>query len=472
MSGEPAPATMLLRFYGAAGEVTGSCHILEIGRQRLLLDCGMIQGGGDSEERNRAAFPFAPEQIDAVVLSHAHIDHSGRLPLLVKRGFKGPIFTTPAGRDLCRILLADSAFLATRDAEAQSRRHGRTVQPLYTVEEAMQTLERFETLPYDNAHEILPGVVLRFRDAGHILGSSCVELELREGERRCRLVFSGDLGQYDSPILRDPAAIGRADVVVMESTYGDRLHRDREATLDEFGEILRGAAGDGGNVLIPAFAIGRTQEILYLLGKYFDAWGLAGWQIFLDSPMAIETSAIYWKHHDLYDEEALRLRREAGPMPRLPNLALSHTADDSRAINQIRSGAIVIAGSGMCTGGRILHHLKHNLWRHECHVIFSGFQAQGTLGRALVDGREYVRIYGEVVKVAAQVHTLGGLSAHGDQRDLLAWYAGIAGKPPVWLVHGERGAATALRDRFAALDVTATVAESGMAVDLARLSAG
>jgi metallo-beta-lactamase family protein len=459
-----------LEFYGAAGEVTGSCHVLTIGGRRLLLDCGMIQGGPAPDERNRAPFPFDAAQVDAVVLSHAHIDHCGRLPLLRKRGFRGPIFANPACRDLVRILLADSATMAERDAERDSRRQKaggkRRVEPLYTLADALEVLRQFRTVRYGQALEVLPGVELTFRDAGHILGSASVWLTLRENGLERRLVFSGDVGQYDSPILRDPEAGPAADLVLLESTYGSRLHRDREATLEEFGGILRTARRDGGNVLIPAFAVGRSQEILYELATHFDAWQLADWQVFLDSPMAIEASEVYWKHAELFDEEAQEWHARARALPALPNLTLTRTADESMAINRITHGAIVVAGSGMCTGGRIVHHLKHNLARPECDVVFSGFQAQGTLGRAIVDGRDHVRIHGSPVKVAARVHTLGGFSAHGDQHDLVRWYRAIPGRPPVWLVHGEPAAAEALRDVLRSEGARAEVAVPGVTLDL------
>jgi metallo-beta-lactamase family protein len=462
---------MQLEFYGGAGEVTGSCHILTVGGRRLLLDCGLIQGGEAPLERNRAPFPFDAAQVDAVVLSHAHIDHCGRLPLLRKRGFRGPIHSNPACRDLARILLADSATMQERDAERANRRRQRegdprVIEPLYTLEDALDVLQQFRTVRYGQPVEVLPGVELTFRDAGHILGSTSVWLTLREGALERRLVFSGDVGQYDMPILRDPEAGPAADLVVMESTYGDRLHRDRAATLEELGGILRSARRDGGNVLIPAFAVGRSQEILFELATHYDAWQLDDWQVFLDSPMAIEASEVYWKHAELFDEEAQAWRARLRSLPALPNLRLCRTAEESMAINRIPNGAIVIAGSGMCTGGRIVHHLKHNLARPECDVVFSGFQAQGTLGRAIVDGRESVRIHGSPVKVAARVHTLGGFSAHGDQADLLRWHEGIPGRPPVWLVHGEAEAAGGLRDALRRGGVRAEVAAPRTVLDL------
>jgi metallo-beta-lactamase family protein len=468
---------MQLQFYGAAGEVTGSCHVLQVGGRTLLLDCGLIQGGDDPDRRNREPFPFDAAQVDAVLLSHAHIDHCGRLPLLRKRGFRGPVFTTAACRDLARILLADSAHMAEREAErarrhAAERRRGRAgpLEPLFTTEDATETLRQFRTVPYDAPTEVMPGVTATWRDAGHILGSASVWLDLVADGVTRRLVFSGDVGQYDSPILRDPERGGRADIVVMESTYGDRRHREREQTLREFGEILRAARRDGGNTLIPAFAVGRSQDILYSLATHFDAWRVGDWQVFLDSPLAIEASEIYWRHADLYDAEATAARRKAERMPPLPNLTLCRTAEESMAINRIRDGAIVIAGSGMCNGGRILHHLKHNLSRPECNVIFTGFQAMGTPGRAIVDRREHVRILGEPVRVAAQVHTLGGFSAHGDQQDLLRWHEGLEGPRHTWLVHGEQPGAAGLRDALRMRGIRAEVARPGQRIDLAALA--
>jgi metallo-beta-lactamase family protein len=461
-----------LEFYGAAGEVTGSCHILSVGRRTVLLYCGLIQGGDAPDERNRAEFPFPADRIDAVVLSHAHIDHCGRLPLLRQRGFRGPIYATSACRDLARILLADCAAMGEREAERENRKRAEKgaasfVEPLYTVGDAAETIQQFRTVPYGRAVEVVPGVRLTFRDAGHILGSASVWLELTEGELTRRLAFSGDLGQYDSPILRDPENGAAADLVLMESTYGDRLHRERADTLREFGEIIRNAGRDGGNVLIPAFAVGRTQDVLYEFGRHFDEWRLGEWQIFLDSPMAIEASGVYWKHTELYDEEARELRLRVGNLVPLPNLTLCRSVDESMNVNRLRNGAIVIAGSGMCTGGRIVHHLKHNLWRRECDVVFTGFQAGGTLGRAIVDGRRSVRIHGSHVEVRARIHTLGGFSAHADQQDLLRWYRGLPGRPPVWLVHGESTGAEGMREALRSAGARAVVARQGMRLDLA-----
>jgi metallo-beta-lactamase family protein len=436
---------MHLEFFGAAGEVTGSCHILKVGGKTVLLDCGLIQGSRADEERNADPFPFDASKIDAVVLSHAHLDHCGRLPLLVKRGYRGPIFAQNAACDLVEILLADAARLEERDAKYQSRKFGKNVKPLYTTHEADAVVELLVPVKYRTPFDVVTGVEARFRDAGHILGSCSVEIRATEGTTKRRIVFSGDLGQYDTPILHDPESIKKADVVLMESTYGGRRHRDRSETIKEIGEIISRAGSGKGNILIPAFAIGRSQEILYQLGKNYEEWGLNRFHIFLDSPMAIKASRVYWKNDDLYDEEATRLRKENGGMPLLPNLKLSQATDESMAINQIRSGAIIIAGSGMCNGGRIIHHLKHNLPNSNNQVFVVGYMARGSLGRKLVDKHDSVRIHGEDVRVRAQIHTVGGLSAHGDQDDLARWYECFETKPPVYLIHGEDDA----RDDFA-----------------------
>ena len=464
---------MRLVFHGAAGRVTGSCHLLEAGGRRILLDCGLIQGSREEEALNRAPFPFEPADIDAVVLSHAHIDHSGRLPLLYKAGFRGPVYAQAATADLCRIMLKDSGFLQEKDAETENRKRARKglapVDPLYTVADAVAAMRRFRRLPYDEKRTILPGIEIRFRDAGHILGSSIVEAWLAEGELRRKVVFSGDLGQPATPILRDPTPVREADVVLLESTYGDRLHRSRERTLEELAGIFAEALSGKGNILIPAFAVGRTQEILYLFGQHAGEWALDRWQVCLDSPMAIDATAVYAKHAALFDDEAARLWREGGAAA-LGGVRICRTSEQSRALNRIRSGAIIIAGSGMCEGGRIRHHLKNNAWRKECHIVIVGYQARGTTGRRLVDGAPSIRLWGEEIRVAAKVHTVGGLSAHADQAGLAQWYGAFASRPPVCLVHGEEDAQVALeailRERYGA---KVTRAAEGMAIDLARL---
>lgn len=440
---------MKLEFFGAAAEVTGSCHILHVGGRRVLLDCGLIQGSRKDEDRNRDPFPFEAAKIDAVVLSHAHLDHCGRLPLLVKRGFRGPIFAQEASAELVAILLADAAHLAERDAEYRSRKIGKKVKPLYTLAEGEQVMRQIHGRKYRDEFKVIEGVRATFRDAGHILGSCTVEIRADEPGLARRIVFSGDLGQYDTPILRDPEPVPRADLVLMESTYGGRRHREREETIRELGEILTSPRSDRGNILVPAFSIGRTQEIMYELGKYYDEWDLGRFRIFLDSPMAIEATKVYWEYPHLYDEEATRLRKESGGMPLLPNLVLSRTPEESMAINRMDSGAIVIAGSGMCNGGRIIHHLKHNLEHEDTQVLITGYQAQGSLGRRLVNGERSVRIHGQDIPVRATIHTIGGLSAHGDQDDMARWYGSIENRPPVYLVHGEPESREAFRTYLA-----------------------
>ena len=444
---------MQIECFGAAGEVTGSCHLLTVAGKRILLDCGLFQGGRDAEVRNFAPLPFDPFALDAVILSHAHIDHSGRLPLLVKAGFRGPIHTHYASLDLCAVMLRDAAFIHEKEVEWENRKRERRGQkllkPVYDRADAQQAMRNFEAQAYGEAREILPGVVLTLHDAGHILGSAIVQLDLTEGDKVCRLVFSGDLGQAEVDILPDPSLIETADVVLLESTYGDRCHRSHADTLAEMQEVLARALAGHGNVLIPAFAVGRTQELLYLFGQHFEDFGLQRWQVFLDSPLAIEATEIYLRHSALFDAEAQAVFASKREFPLLPNLHLSRTPAQSMAINRIRSGAIIMAGSGMCTGGRIRQHLKHNVWRRDCHVVIVGYQAQGTLGRRLVDGAREIRLWGETIRVQAAVHTLGGFSAHADQRGLTEWVLGIKqpegrGRPEIWLVHGEPEAAQTL----------------------------
>ena len=465
---------MELEFFGASAGVTGSCHILRINHRQILLDCGLFQGGREEEARNRGPFPFDPASIDAVVLSHAHIDHSGRVPLLVKQGFKGPVYAQNATMELCRVLLLDSASLQERDAIYQNKRRARknqpALKPLYTTEDAVDALQQFQGLKYNQKQEILPGVVIRYQDAGHILGSAAVELWLTENGHSRKLVFSGDIGHYGTPILNDPTPITEADAVLMESTYGNRLHRNRELTENEIGEVIQAARHQKGNILIPAFAIGRSQEILYMMGMHYDDWELDRWNIFLDSPMAIEASKIYWEYSHLYDEEASELRQRLDTMPKLQNIHFTSSVEESQAINRIKSGAIIIAGSGMSTGGRILHHYKENIWRKECHIMIVGYQAYGTLGRRLINGDEQVRIHGDYYRVRAQIHTVGGLSAHADQNGLLRWIGSFTSNPQVFVVHGDRD----VRESFSELledqlQLRSRVAHTGDKIDLLAL---
>jgi metallo-beta-lactamase family protein len=430
----------------------------------------MIQGGDRDEAKNADPFPFDTGEIDAVILSHAHIDHSGRLPLLVKRGFRGPIHTQNATQALIGILLADSADLEDSHVRRENRHRAEKnkplLEPLYTQRDVDDALELTVGHKYREHVRVAPGITLRYLDAGHIMGSTVVELTLEDAGESRVLVFSGDLGQYDSPILRDPESPPKADRVIMECTYGDRRHRERAASIEEMGRVFHDAWDQGGNVLIPAFAVGRSQELLYHLGKHYEAWGIDRWQIFLDSPLAIEASEIYWQYPNLFDAEAKEIFREEVVMPELPNLHFTRSADESRVINRMTRGAIIIAGSGMCNGGRILHHFRRNIDRRETHVLFTGFQPPGTLGRRIIDGAKSIRVFRETYQVKAQIHTIGGMSAHGDCADLLHWYEGIDGRPPVSLVHGDPEAAAAFREALAGEGVDATVADAGDTVAL------
>jgi len=439
---------MQLHFLGAAQEVTGSCHLLRVGDAAVLIDCGLIQGSAKDEARNAQPFPFDVRSINAVILTHAHLDHSGRLPLLVKSGYKGPIYAHPATVDLCRIMLRDAAYLNEKETEWTNRKRLRKklppLEPLYTRSDATKAMRRFVAVDYGVMQEIVPGLRMRLRDAGHILGSCIVETWLAQAGVERKLVFSGDLGHTGAPILRDPEIIQDADLVVLESTYGNRQHRSWADTETELEQALNSAAQHRGNILIPAFAVGRTQELLYTLARHYAEWNLQRWTVFLDSPMAIEATEVYSRHAELYDSEAVQVRRRQGNPFEFPKLHFSRTPLQSMAINRIESGAIIIAGSGMCDGGRIKHHLKHNVWRENCHVIITGYQARGTPGRALVDGAHALRLWGETIRIAATVHTLGGLSAHADQAGLLAWYRAFRNAPPVALVHGEPAAMNVL----------------------------
>jgi len=468
---------MRITFVGAAGGVvTGSCHLLEAQGKRVLLDCGMVQGSREAEAQNLAAFPFDAATIDVLVLSHAHIDHIGRVPLLVKRGFHGPIFGQAATCDLLPIMLLDAANISEQDAIRANRHRAPDApeqQPLYTKDDVAAVLKLLHPLPYDTATEILPGLELRLHEAGHILGSAILELRSTEsaspGSRQSSnagvktLLFSGDIGMGGTPILRDPATPPATDLVLMESTYGDRNHKDRAATVAELGDIFAAARAAGGNVLIPAFSVGRSQELLYWFAQNFDAWNLASWKIFLDSPMAAKVMGVYDRHQELFDADAVQVWQGRIKPFQLPNLHVSDSTADSMAINEMHGGAIVIAGSGMANGGRIRHHLEHNLANPSTHVIFVGYQADGTLGRLLVNGLKHVKLYGQDIPVRAQIHTVGGLSAHADQHGLLDWYASIPNRPPVALVHGENPARETLAGKLRSLyHVEVTLSQPGM----------
>ncbi len=436
-----------LTFHGAAGEVTGSCYLLETPRARVLVDYGMFQGGSDSRRRNERIPLIKPASLDAVVLTHAHLDHCGRLPLLVQAGYTGPIFATPATISLTQIILRDAAAIQEADAQQENRRRMRQdrppVQPLYSTRDIASVMRLFEPVAYDEDREIAPGVQIRLVDAGHILGSASVQMTVRDratnGERPRTIVFSGDIGVKGSPLLRDPTPLDRADVLILESTYGDRDHRERKQTAEEMISIIEAAQAEDGKVLIPAFAVGRTQDVIYHLGQALAAGRLKSLSVHIDSPMAIQTSELYKRNPRLFDEETRALWRSGHPPLDFPGLQYSRTPQQSSRLNTVRGGMVVIAGSGMCTGGRILHHLRHGLWQPTTHVVFVGYQAEGTLGRELVDHAERVRILGEPIVVKAQVHTLGGFSAHAGQTGLLEWASSLRRSvKTAYLTHGEQ----------------------------------
>lgn len=455
----------LLNFLGAIQQVTGSCYLIEThDKKNILLECGMEQGGdkennnnnNNDDNKKRSAFTFNPEHIDAVVISHAHIDHSGMLPRLVAEGFRGPIFATDATCELMELMLLDAAHIQEKDTEWENRwrarRGKRAIKPIYVSEDAERVLNLRRPVDYETPTEVVPGVKVSFHDAGHIIGSAVVKLEFTEPNDSVRtLVFSGDLGSTCSPLMKDPAILTHADVLLLESTYGDRDHRCNEDTLDELVAILEQADKDGGNVMIPAFSVGRTQDILFHLGRFYQEGRLPQHTVYLDSPMAIRANDIYYRHRDDFDEEHRAMLIEhniRNVHDWLPILKLTPTPAESMAINEVKSGAIIVAGSGMCNGGRIIHHFKHNLWRTDCHIIFTGFQARGTNGRAIVDGAKTVRVFREDIMVGAQVHTLGGFSAHAGQSQLIEWASHFANRPELHLIHGELDKMEILQSEF------------------------
>lgn len=434
---------MKLTFLGADHEVTGSCHMLELAGKVILVDCGMEQGPDIYENQE---IPVDVHQIDAVLLTHAHIDHSGLLPLLYKRGFRGVIYSTYATWDLCQIMLRDSAHIQMFEAEWRNRKAKRSggaeYVPLYTVEDADGACGLFCGCPYGERIRIFDDIEIRFTDVGHLLGSACIEIWAREEGQETKLAFSGDVGNLHQPILKDPEYIRRADYVIIESTYGDRSHGERPDYVKELTAILQETFDRGGNVVIPSFAVGRTQEMLYFL-REIKAKGLVkghdGFKVYVDSPLAVSATTVFHKNiSECFDEETLALVN-AGINPlKFPGLSLSITSDESKAINFDESPKVILSASGMCEAGRIRHHLKHNLWRAESTILFVGYQAVGTLGRSLVEGASEVKLFGEPIEVRAQIRTLAGISGHADKNGLIAWLEGFEEKPRhVFVVHGE-----------------------------------
>jgi metallo-beta-lactamase family protein len=436
---------MKLSFHGADRDVTGSCHLIECAGKRILIDCGLFQGERELVDENAEPFGFDPAGIDFLLLTHAHLDHCGRLPFLVKNGFRGEIITSAASRELARLVMLDSGHLQEEDAKNNARKASRrgkrnqSVEPLYTELDVLASLDYFgRTAVYDHPLELAPGVIATFLDAGHILGSACIFLEVEENGQRRTVLFSGDLGNDNRPILRDPSAPPKADVVVMETTYGDRLHRPVDGSVEELFAAITDTFRNGGNVIIPTFALERAQEILFFLREGVENSRLPrSMQVFLDSPMAISATEIFKRHPECYDEETAQLFREGHDPMSLPGLHFSRDAQDSMAINRIGGGVVIMAGSGMCTGGRVRHHLKHNLWREDSSIVFVGYAANGTLARRIIDGAPHVHLFGEEIPVAAKIHTINGFSAHADQAELLAWHRKTGDPERTFLVHGE-----------------------------------
>ena len=439
---------MKITFCGAAETVTGSCHLVEVGGMRLLLDCGMFQGGRQRRDRNRDPFPFDPRGIDVVLLSHAHLDHSGRLPRLVRQGFSGKILCTAPTAEIAKLMLADSAHLQIEEASyraRKARRRGETAEPpLYDMADVLRCAELFRPIAgYDQPAKLNDRVSCVFRDAGHILGSASIELQTSNGN----LLFSGDLGNRHQPIVRDPSPPPHADVLLVESTYGDRAHRSMDDTVSEFKTAIETVIPNNGNLLIPSFALERSQEVLYELFLLWKNDELPRCRIFLDSPLAISTTRVFARYPEYFDAEGREIfAGHPNPFDFTP-LRFTQATDESKEINRKSRGNIIIAGSGMCTGGRIIHHLRHNLWHKDSGVLFVGYQAVGTLGRRIVDGAKKVRIFGEEIAVAAKTWTVNGFSSHADQPILLDWIRRATPKHLV-LVHGEVDTLQVFADRI------------------------
>lgn len=440
---------MKIKVLGAGGgEVTGSAYLVETDHARVLVDCGIFQGGKQAMAMNRFDMRDV-SHLDAVLITHAHLDHTGRLPLLSKMGVPAPVFCTQATLELTSLILRDSAHVQEQDTNRLNRKRQRAgmkaIQPMVSHEDTEDIIGRLIALPYDKDLPVATGIKASFAEAGHMLGSSCIQLSIEDNGKVRKLIFSGDLGPKGAPILKDFEELHTADTVFMETTYGDRDHKPLDETVGEFISIVKTAVENKGKILIPTFAVGRAQLMISILASMFRANHVPPFPIFLDSPMAIDASKIYMSHKELYDEELLAFIQEKPLMEDLKTLKICPTAEDSIAINDIPGPMMVLAGAGMCNAGRILHHLKYNLWKPETHVIIVGYQGWGTLGRRLVDGAEKVRIFGDEIAVKATIHTLGGFSAHAGQKDLLDWFSHLApARPKLFLIHGEDGPRTIL----------------------------
>lgn len=438
---------MKIKFCGASSGVTGSCHLLTTENHKILLDCGQFQGGKSQEALNAEPFPFDPAEVECVILSHAHIDHCGRIPLLVKRGFRGKIYCTDATADLLDVMLKDSGYIHEKDAERQSRKALRAgkppVEPLYTYNDAVEALQYVEPVLYNQLIELNENMKIVFNDAGHILGSAITELWITEDGKESKIVFSGDLGMIDRPILRDPTIIKKADYVIMETTYGNRNHPENSTSINQLLDIVLKTIKRGGNVVIPSFAVGRTQELIFEFNRFYEEHPeyrdqLDKVKVYVDSPMATTATEVFRKNAQVFDEETKAyIMRGDNPLD-FKNLKFTRTTAESQALNMDRSPKIIISASGMCEAGRIRHHLKHNLWDARSSVVFVGYQAEGTLGKLLVEGTKDITLFGEAVHVNAEIYNLEGFSGHADQNGLFAWISGFRKKPrQVFLVHGE-----------------------------------
>jgi metallo-beta-lactamase family protein len=440
---------MKVKFCGATTGVTGSCHMIYTDNHRILLDCGQFQGGKAQDRLNYEEFPFDPKEIEAVVLSHAHIDHCGRLPLLVNRGFTGKIYCTKPTADLLPIMLRDSGYIHEKEAEWQNKKGARKgrppVEPLYTVEDAERSLSLITPVLYDQIIEINDEMTICFNDAGHILGSAITELWVKEDEKSTKIVFSGDLGMRDRPILRDPVYIKKADYVIMESTYGNRLHPDNVMDIQRLLNVIMRTVKRGGTVVIPSFAVGRTQEMIYELNKFYDNnpdiyKELRDIKVYIDSPMATSATQVFSENAAVFDEEARNYIMNGDDPLKFANLVFTKSTEESQALNNNSDPKIVISASGMCEAGRIRHHLKHNLWDPKSSIVFVGYQAEGTLGRKIIEGAKSVNIFGEEVQVNAEIVNLEGFSGHADRDGLTDWMNHFTTSPKVFLVHGEKEA--------------------------------
>ncbi len=438
---------MKIKFCGASTGVTGSCHLITTDKHKLLLDCGQFQGGKSIEKLNSEPFPFDPEEIEWVVLSHAHIDHCGRLPLLVKRGFRGQIYCTDATADLLEVMLRDSAYIHEKDAEWQTRKNLRSgkppAEPLYTIDDAEEALKLVKPVLYDQLVELAPEIKIVFNDAGHILGSAITELWVTEGENTSKIVFSGDLGVPHRPILRDPVKIKKADYVIMETTYGNRVHPANSTSIDELIHITLDTVKRGGSVIIPSFAVGRTQELIYQFNMFYEQNPqyrsiLEDVNVYIDSPMATTATEVFKRNAQVFDEETKQYILSGDNPLDFKNLKFTRNTADSMMLNADKTPKIIISASGMCEAGRIRHHLKHNLWDSRNSIVFVGYQAEGTLGRMLIEGASEVKLFGETIAVKAQIHNLEGFSGHADMNGLLDWAGGFKMTPKqIFLVHGE-----------------------------------